>query len=584
MKFWKLDPNIWLILAFSIFAWAPLLTPAYFFNAHDAKHSIFFLVEFDQTFRDGYLWPRWSPDFSFGYGYPLFNLYAPLAFYSAELLHLLGLSFTNAIKTMYILATIGAGLSMYGFSQRLFGRDAGLLAAIVYLYAPFHLVEIFVRSAYAEFVALALIPLLFWAFAQLIAQPTLRQMAISALIYGLLTLTHHTTFFVFTPLLMLYILYLIIVKLRLNLQKLITHTLYAVGAGVLGLSLAAIYLVPVVTETQFIKVDQWTSGSYSYLQHFVYVSQLFSAEWGYGYAGIGLFDDFSYQLGILSLTLLAFVLIALVQHRFRHYGTVLFFLGATFVILFLILPVAEPIWRLAGFATWAQLIQFPWRLLGMTTFTIAIVTGALLAQTVPRDQSDHSNIQVSTSPALYVFALVIILASFSYTTPQYTDIPAWAETPLAVLNWDRGSIKDRVGMVSVTEEQPQTSPLVVEYETYGRPLTVATLLTGQGEIETLHHGGSSDKVRVQLSEPATVQFYTYDYPGWRVTLNDQPVAHRHEPPFGLITIDVPAGEHIIHLQMGTTPSRTIGTILSGLSLLIAISMMIKPSKPVIEKT
>ncbi|HXV97302.1 MAG TPA: hypothetical protein VEC93_02695, partial [Anaerolineae bacterium] len=85
---------IWLVIILSIFAWAPLLTPAYFFEAHDAKHSVFFLVEFDQTWRDGFWWPRWSPDFAFGYGYPLFNMYAPLAFYAAEILHLLGFGFT----------------------------------------------------------------------------------------------------------------------------------------------------------------------------------------------------------------------------------------------------------------------------------------------------------------------------------------------------------------------------------------------------------------------------------------------------------------------------------------------------------
>ena len=162
----KLDANIWLILALSIFAWGHLLSPAYFFEAHDARHTVFFLVEFDQTWRDGFLWPRWSPDFAFGYGYPLFNLYAPLAFYAAEMHHLLGLNFTTAIKAMYGVATIGAGLSMYGFARRLFGAKAGLLAGVAYIYAPFHLVEIFVRSAYAEFVALAIIPLLFWSFTE----------------------------------------------------------------------------------------------------------------------------------------------------------------------------------------------------------------------------------------------------------------------------------------------------------------------------------------------------------------------------------------------------------------------------------
>ena len=219
----KVDPNVWLVVALSVFAWGPLLTPAYFFNAHDAEHSVFFLVEFDQTFRDGYLWPRWSPDFSFGYGYPLFNLYAPLAFYAAEVVRLLGFGFTAAIKVMYVLATIAAGLGMYGFVRRLYGPAAGLLAAVFYMYVPFHLVEIYVRSAYAEFVSLAIIPFLFWAFTELIAAPSRRRVAAAGFAYGILALTHHTSFFTFTPFLMIYILYLLIAKIYKDRQLLFAH-------------------------------------------------------------------------------------------------------------------------------------------------------------------------------------------------------------------------------------------------------------------------------------------------------------------------------------------------------------------------
>jgi uncharacterized membrane protein len=39
------------------------------------------LYEFDQAIRDGVWYPRWSPDFAFGYGYPFFNIYGPLSFY-----------------------------------------------------------------------------------------------------------------------------------------------------------------------------------------------------------------------------------------------------------------------------------------------------------------------------------------------------------------------------------------------------------------------------------------------------------------------------------------------------------------------
>ncbi len=568
LSFKGLDKNLWVIVALSIFAWAPLLTPGYFFAAHDARHSVFFLVEFDQTFRDGFLWPRWSPDFSFGYGYPLFNLYPPLAFYGAELLHLVGLTFTAAIKTMYLLGTIGAGLGMYGFVKRLFGSPAGLLAAVVYIYVPFHLVEIFVRSAYAEFVALALIPLVFWAFTELIATPTWARFGLAGLAYGLLILTHHATFFTFSPLLMVYILYLIVAKARFDLKKFFLRTLGAAGGGILGLALAGIYLAPLVAEMRFIKVEQWTSGSYNYLDHFVYFSQFFSPEWGYGYAGVGLQDDFSYQLGIVIIGLIGFALVSAYRRRFPHHGTALFFLISTGVVILLMSPLADTIWQIIPIAS---LVQFPWRLLGMTAFTMSIVAGSLLA-----DNRQPTAVNLQSPTPLYLLCLVIILASFPYTLPQYTDIPDWAETPLAVVNWDRASIVDRVGMVSVTEEQPQTSPLEAEYLAQGYPTTVAGIVAGSGTVETLHHGGASDTVRVTASEPVTLQFYTYDYPGWQVTLNGQPIDHRPAAPFGLITVDLPPGEHTVHLRMGSTPARTLGALLSSLALVIICGCLYLP--------
>lgn len=578
--------NIWLIAALSIFAWGPLLTPAYFFEAHDARHSVFFLVEFDQTWRDGYLWPRWAADFAFGYGYPLFNMYAPLAFYAAELWHLAGLSFTTAIKTMYVVATIGAGWSMYGFVRRLFGPGAGLLAAIVYVYAPFHLVEIFVRSAYAEYVVLALIPLVFWAFTELIFEPTTRRLGLAALAYGSLALTHHASLFTFSPFLMAYILYLILGRRR----NLLRRTLYALGGGLLGLGLAAIYLLPLVLELQYIKVDQWTSGSYNYLQHFVYFSQLVDPGWGYGYAGPGLLDDFSYQLGIVGIGLMSFALVRLWRGRVVGSGPAWFFLASSGVVILLMTPLAQPVWQALPIAA---LVQFPWRLLGMAAFTLAIVAGTVaqppslppargkVPPSPKREEGLFSQETLPVSrllspvfPPLYLLLLVVILASYPYSRPQYTEIPAWSETPLAVINWDRASIVDRVAMVSVTEVQPQTSPMEAQY-LRGEPLQVAGILTGSGRVETVRHGGASDTVRVVAEEPVTVQFYTYDYPGWQVYLADRSLPHRAESPHGLITVDVPPGQHTLTLRMGGTPVQWAATIVSGLILLVIGSCFVK---------
>ncbi len=193
--------NIFLILALSIFAWGPLLTPVYFLKAHDAAHSVFFLTEFHQGIQDGYLYPRWGPDHGLGYGYPTFIFYAPLAYYVAEVFHLLGAGPTAAVKITYALAFILSGLTMYAFVKRLWGPGAGLVSAVVYTYVPYRLVDIYVRSAFTEFCAFVFFPLILLFFLELVETGQLRYLALAGLAYAGLILTHIVTAFLFTPLL-----------------------------------------------------------------------------------------------------------------------------------------------------------------------------------------------------------------------------------------------------------------------------------------------------------------------------------------------------------------------------------------------
>jgi hypothetical protein len=390
---------------------------------------------------------------------------------------------------------------------------------------------------------------------------------------------------------MVYILYLILAKARLNLKLMLSHALYAAGAGVLGLMLAAIYLIPVIMETRYIKIEQWTSGSYNYLQHFVYFSQFLSEKWGYGYAGPGTLDDFSYQLGLVMVCLLGFGLVAIFTRRFPHRATAFFFLISTGVVILLMSPLAEPLWQVLPIAS---LVQFPWRLLAMSAFTMSIVAGALVAsltleerEALPSTEvisedgggkletetSQTSPPTLSPTPTVYLLSLVIILGSFAYTLPQYTEVPAWAETSLAVINWDRASIVDRVGMVSVTQTQPQTSPMEPQY-LKGEPLVTAGIIAGQGQLQMVHHGGASDVVQVVAETPVTLQFYAYDYPGWQVSLDSNQIPHRFDSPYGLVTVDVPAGEHEVSLRMGSTPPRTLGTVVSGIAILVMITLIL----------
>jgi hypothetical protein len=176
----------------------------------------------------------------------------------------------------------------------------------------------------------------------------------------------------------------------------------------------------------------------------------------------------------------------------------------------------------------------------------------------------------------YVVALAVVLASFPYTEPQYTDITPVDESALAIVRFET-RFPDMIGVTAFSQQVPTDSPLVAQYQA-GQPLQKASLVRGSGQVETLRVGGASVTARVTADEPTTVQFYTYDFPGWRATMDGQPVPHRAEPPYGLISVDVPPGTHQITIRHGTTPARTIGTILSLLSVLVVIGLFFAGSR------
>ena len=93
-----IDPYLFVALLLSLFAIGPLMQPGYFWGAHDARSHVYFLFEFNKSIQDGILWPRWGPDWGFGYGYPFWNIYGPLAYYVGEGVLLAGFDTVSAVK------------------------------------------------------------------------------------------------------------------------------------------------------------------------------------------------------------------------------------------------------------------------------------------------------------------------------------------------------------------------------------------------------------------------------------------------------------------------------------------------------
>jgi MFS family permease len=456
---------------------------------------------------------------------------------------------------------------MYTFVKRLWGPEAGLVSAVVYTYVPYRLVDIYVRCAFTEFCAFAFFPLILLLFLELVETGQPRYLALAGLAYAGLILTHIVTAFLFTPLLMAYVLWLVLRKARSNLRQWLRLSGFPLAAAVLALGLSAIFLLPMLAERSHIAQEQWIRATYSYDQHFIYPFQFLSAFWDYGYAVEGPEDTMSLQLGLAAITLTLMVAVLALRQRTPEQrtqrGTVLFSLAVTLGIILAMLPLSLPLWQLLSVAA---LVQFPWRLLALTAFTLSVLAGAVVLG-VGGEREPTS----ATNPGLYILLLVIALASFGYTLPEYTELSPRLETPAAPLDFELAH-PDMVSMVAYTQEQPRTTPLVAQYLA-GEELVKAHALTEGVTVEMVRHGGGSEEIIVRSSQEATVQFYTYYFPGWRGYVDGQQVPVRPEAPYGLITLDVPAGEHQVKIRFSDTPVRVVGKAISLLSLGLCLFLL-----------
>lgn len=604
-------PELVWLLVLMLPALLPLTAPGYFNDAHDAPHSVFFLVQMDQAIRDGALWPRWGPDHALGLGYPLWLLYAPLAYYVAELFRILGAGFTVAVKWTWALASVTAALSMYALVRRWWGKSAGLVAGLLYAYAPYHLLDMYVRAALAEYASLSLLPLVLLAYWDLIRLGGRWRIATAALAYAALILTHSVTAVLASPLLAAFVLCTVWSSRRRGAAEPPDHRslprsgvlaatpitdheyltpdppnafrglAVAAAAAALAIGLSAIYLAPMLLERQYIVQEQWVHATYQYQQHFVYAHQFLSPAWGYGYAVAGPEDGMSFQLGLLPVLLALAGVFGACRRRGRNRGLVAFFALAAALFIWLMTASSSVLWDLA--APVAALVQFPWRLLSLTSLALAVLGGSALvhlSRLCPETEEPRSKQQDRPSrappvrPSAVILLLVIVLASFPYTQPQLTEITARSESPLAVIDFEL-EYPDMRGMTIWAGRlpEPEDTPLVDDYLA-GRPLTKARILSGDGVVTMLRHGGASEEISVTTAAGARLQFYTYWFPGWVVRVDGQVVETWPEGPNGLITFDVPPGEHHVRLRMteGTAPRR-VGGILSALSLAAVVALL-----------
>jgi uncharacterized membrane protein len=514
-----------------------------FFPMHDDTQPAR-VIEMGKALGDGQFPVRWVADLGYGYGYPIYNFYAPLPYYFGGFLYLMGFDSLTATKTMIVFGFIIGTLSMFILGRRLYGIIGGLTIAVVFTFVPYHAVDIYVRGAIGEFWAMSLFPLYFY-YLWKIYENKVSAVFVGGIVLAAIILSHTILGYVTVGIticgIIFSFLYNFIKKIHFQTSfKLLLLLIY-------GLSLSAFFWLPAISEMHLTRLAGLSWDKTNYRDHFICLNQLWNSPWGFGGSSPGCIDGMSFKIGKLHLILSLlglFVIIYRRKHVLDNAKYILF--GLTIISTLMTLSVSELIWRIIPFSDY---IQYPWRFLSYATFGFSIFTGGLVLIS--------TNKLIKISIALAIISGIII-NNMKLFMPYYNN---------HLQSKDFENVADIKYRVSKISDEYLPSEII-------RPEKSADIVkstlnqTNDLLVEFEQENSISAKFPVIANREMQITLNKAFFPGWRYWVNNTEIIP--QVAHGLPSFVIPKGSSVVQMKFTDTPIRRISNIISLFGIIIII--------------
>ncbi len=531
-----------------------------FFSSSDGMIHLYRLFELDRALHAGILYPRWFPLSGYGYGLPVLNYYPPLAYYLAEFFHLFGAGYIISIKLLIAIGFLLAALSMFLFARDLIGTASAIVAGIAFAYLPYLLSDAYIRGNFPEFLAMSLIPLALFAFRRLFTTQGRKYLALAAVSFAAIVLSHHLTAMLFAPLAAGYVLFLF--AMRRDLMRLLA----CVGAMVAALALSAFYWVPAIVELNLVFVDPASLPRFL-VSRLVSAADFFTPSLAYSYLpqSEALLHTAGFpQTVIVLLVGAAIVTLTVVKsansRQLTSHG-IFFFVILVFSI-FMMLNWSAPLWYAVPTL---RFMQFPWRWQIVAGISIAFLIGVCAAQ-IQRITNYQLRLVSYPLLSLVIIALAIInlpVRAFSLTDAQL-DLQRSNDPDYVVAqmgwSWTREFVPASVREDTVIGQKARS----------GSPES----LRAAPSVRIENEGLLSRTLRVSTQQPFGLALHTFFYPGWQAFVDSIPVSTYPGGTLGLATVNVPSGDHTVAFRFEETPFRIAMDIVSAFTLVAGIVWLV----------
>ncbi len=504
---------------------------------HDGQDHVARIANFYQSLTEGNPIPRWAGNLNWGYGHPILEFLYPLPSYIASIFHFIGFSLVDSTKIVFGLGMILSLFFMYLWLSQFTAKYSALFGAVLYTYAPYRFVELYVRGDIGENLAFAFIPFVLYFLYKLYKKNDYKFTILGGLSLALLILSHNAISLMFTPFIIIYGLFLIYLSknrksLIINLSSLI----------ILGFALSMFFWVPALFEGKYTLRNIVTKGGYS--NNFVPFVNLIYGKWSYGISG-----QFTVQFGLFQwVALLAtpFTINIFRKNKEKLYLTLILIVFCLLSV-FLMLSVSNLVWSKILLL---QNFQFPWRFLAIIVFSTSVL-GALFPEAMPK--------KFNLIASIIFILIILIISSFYWHPREYLYKPVSFYTGVYNGTTDTGESAP-IWSVRFMEQQPKAHLEVID---------------GNAQIKELNRITTHHKYQVNVLKTTLFEENTLYFPGWEIKANGVPLnlEFQNMNYRGVMLFHLSKGNYLIEVGYKETKLREISDIISFASLVIVLCFM-----------
>jgi hypothetical protein len=473
-------------------------------------------------------------------------------YYVAALFDACCTSVGPAVELTAFLTLAVSGLGMFFLARSLWGTPAGILSAGLYVYAPYHLVDAYVRGAYSELTTYVWLP--FIILCMLGWSRTRKKAWIlgGAISLAGLVVTHNIIPMIFLP-----VLPVIAIGMVEDLRSLWTDLDLLkgwAGMALLGALLSGYFWLPIVLDRHLIQTNYFLQVNYR--DEFVGFAQLLGTTLKHGLTS---------EIGVPLLVSSSCGLTAAYLTARRRISTRLVLIsgGVTIGYVLLMNYRSAPIWSSVPLL---QFVQLPWRMLAPVTFFLCLAAGALPGSV----RSWH----VKWILALSIPVIAIQIHQPLIALPKLIDARSLSKLQLCGDIW---GTQDYRPAWSDTAFWRSTKPPEATAE---RPVLLPCAGVPVFESDAVHRlvhfakEESGFRLEYSSSRSDTIQVPIFYFPTWKAEIDGSPVQVTPSPRTGLIRLKVPAGDHTITGSLGRTYAQSAGILVTLLGIVLGLSLIV----------